>query len=384
MTNKELMFIEDFILAGNKEGKSVSGDYCVCKKTENYTDFIICDGIGSGIKASIAARMSAHRISTLLISGMSLKKVTEKLILTMHGIRDREIPYAAFLIVRIMNNGNFTAYGFEFPRPVILYPTSAGAPEQVFYKVAGELSYECAGVLRPEMSMIICSDGITQSGMGRGLPMGITEAGIVDFFDKRIQWGQSHIKAANELFKHSLDLSGGYKDDMSLAVLKCRNANVINVMSGPPANSNLDFEFVKKFTNSIGEKIICGSSTVDMVSRISKKTVYRLESGNSFADPPGYAIDGIDIASEGAVTLNQLYNILDENPENFDTESRVTEICKAMQNADIIRFYIGDAVNKGHESVVFRQTGIMTREKIIPLIIKKLEAAGKIVTTVFP
>ena len=37
-----------------------------------------------------------------------------------------------------------------------------------------------------------------------------------------------------------------------------------------------------------------------------------LSPGNAFGQPPEYWIDGIDLVSEGAITLGQVYNILDE------------------------------------------------------------------------
>lgn len=383
MTEQIHFFIDDTIISEKKDGKRVFGDFSICRKNENYTDFILCDGIGSGIKASVAAKMCATRIATLLDRGMSLKKVLDRIVSGMHGIRTRDIPYAAFIIVRILNDGNFIAGGYEIPHPVVLYDSGAGNVEQNIFSIGGETAFECAGVLKPGMSLILCSDGITQAGMGRGLPMGLTDDGLFSYLDKKNQDGINHKDVVQSAFNHAVELSGGYEDDMSIALLECRKAVTLNVMSGPPASNSFDTQFVNRFLDENGKKVVCGSSTLDMVSRIIGNKI-TAKPVSSYSQPPEYNLKGIDIAAEGAVTLNRLYNILDETQEDFDEESIVTELFKAIYDSDIIRFYIGDAYNSGHESIIFRQKGILPRKTIISMIIEKLKKSGKVVTIISP
>ncbi len=120
-----------------------------------------------------------------------------------------------------------------------------------------------------------------------------------------------------------------------------------------------------------------------MVSRIMGNKV-DIKPMSSYLYPPEYSLKNIDIAAEGSITLNQLYNILDENQESFDEESIVTELFRAIHESDIIRFFIGDAYNTGHETTLFRQKGILPRKNIIPMIIDKLKKSGKIVTVYSP
>ena len=47
------------------------GDVVVCDKNQNATTVIICDGIGSGVKANIFATMCAARVKELLKRGFS-------------------------------------------------------------------------------------------------------------------------------------------------------------------------------------------------------------------------------------------------------------------------------------------------------------------------
>lgn len=383
MTEKQPLFIDDEVISVKKSGKRVFGDFTACIRNENHTDFILCDGIGSGVKASIAARMCVSRIRTLLEGGMSVKKTAERLAGTMHGIRSREIPYAVFVIARILNDGNFTVSGYEIPVPVLMYDSEAKPADVRFYQSGGELMYEFAGSLEPGMSMLLCSDGITQAGMGRGFAMGWSTKGLAAWLDGNLQRGTSHTKAAEEAFSYAVGISGGHTDDMTIATLSCRNASIVNLLTGPPADWDRVTRFVNDFMAGEGLRIVCGSSTMDMVSRTIGKPV-GMTAGKSFAQPPKYSLEGIDLAAEGAVTLNQIYNILDEDRAGFDEESVVTEICTRLQDADIIRIFMGDAVNTGHDSIIFRQTGILPRHTIVPLIIEKLKSNGKTVTLSTP
>jgi len=48
------------------------------------------------------------------------------------------------------------------------------------------------------------------------------------------------------------------------------------------------------------------------------KSVIEVEEEGTAISPPKYKIDNICMAIEGAVTLNQVYNILDEDVESLE------------------------------------------------------------------
>ncbi len=95
--------------------------------------------------------------------------------------------------------------------------------------------------------------------------------------------------------------------------------------------------------------------------------------------PPDYEIEGVDLVSEGAVTLNQVYNIWDEDTQKLDPDSPVTILYSLLTAANRVNFYLGRAKNPASEDIAFTQMGILRREKIMPLIIEKLKLEGKLV-----
>ena len=99
---------------------------------------------------------------------------------------------------------------------------------------------------------------------------------------------------------------------------------------------------------------------------------------DALTEPPRYSIDGIDLVMEGAVTLNQAYNILEEDLK--DGEEGVLKLCKLLRQADIVRLFEGQAQNTAHDDITFKQMGILKRPIIMQLLNDKLVKMGKVTT----
>ncbi|MDD4583763.1 MAG: hypothetical protein PHR60_06185, partial [Eubacteriales bacterium] len=126
-------------------------------------------------------------------------------------------------------------------------------------------------------------------------------------------------------------------------------------------------------------RVVCGSTTADIVSRELDREVKLVRPGTSFDSPPEYGIEGIDMVTEGAVMLNQVYNILEETSDQFIENTVVERLCSLMQNVDVITFLIGNAINDAHTSLVFKQMGVRLRHTTVKLIAECLRKMGKLV-----
>jgi len=375
------LYIEDAVIQANKRGNRTCGDFYLCRRTYEHTIFILCDGIGSGIRANLAAIMCANRLLSLLDSGVSLFRASEMVISMMHKARtEDDIPYAAFSIAWILNNGQYTILSYESPVPLLINRNSSELISQRNFTLAREIISESTGVLRDGEALVLMTDGITQAGMGRIPGFGWGVEGVNSFFNYNLYRGKLLEDIAKESVDKACQLSGGvHPDDATIAVLSCREANVLNLMSGPATHRRDDESFVADFMNSDGYKVICGSTTADIVSRILKEPVEVLSLSSSFSQPPKYKINGIDLVTEGAITLNQVFNILDENPEKYDSDSCVSDLSRMMIDADIIKFFTGGARNPSHADISFKQMGVLPRHTIISLLINKLTEMGKII-----
>lgn len=376
-----MLFFDSFYSQNNKNNYIVCGDTCVCERTPERTVFIICDGIGSGVYANISAFASASRINDLLRLGVTPKTACEMVASSMHRARTENIPFAGFSVAILYSNGNFTIYTYESPEPILIKGGFACVLKSVFFTAGYETIGEVNGCLGVGDSLILCSDGVSQAGLGHGFPIGLTQEGTVDFINKEINVGTEIKELPEKISSMCADISGGiFEDDTTVALLTCRKPEILTILTGPPMSKESDKECVKLFLDCDGKKIICGSSTANMFAREANKTVVMLDEETSFFNPPEYVIDGIDLTCEGTLTLNQTYNIIDDDPE-LNTGTAVAEkVCSMLQAADVINFMVGRSENFAHKELAFRLMGLRLRSSVLELIYEKLKKMGKLVT----
>lgn len=392
-------YIETTVLHANKKDNFICGDVSMCKRTSNHTTFILCDGLGSGFKAHIAATMCAARIYKSVELDVSIYTICDNITYSMNLARTNDIPFAAFTIIRILNNGNYTVITYEMPVPIIIENNNAFTLEPRYFSMNGEILAETTGKLMNNHGIMVFSDGVSQAGIGIKYPLSTSSGRIATYTNRILR--EVNIRNTeifvNKIMKKIYNESESLlEDDSSVAVLMCRPANILNILTGPPVNKNMDGKFVNDFVKLSGKKVVCGSSTADMISRVLKKELIVKKMPKTLAEPPTYGIEGIDIVTEGVITLNQLYNLLssinedsEQNNPEFNEDYRqdsnicVINIYNLLITSDIVKFYIGKSKNISHENITFRQLGILSRDKIVNLIEEKLNNMGKLVIKEF-
>ncbi|MDR3626362.1 MAG: hypothetical protein P4L45_06000, partial [Ignavibacteriaceae bacterium] len=167
---------------------------------------------------------------------------------------------------------------------------------------------------------------------------------------------------------------------LTVSLIHSRKGIIINIFTGPPSNSETDDDVVNQFLSNDGLKIVCGASTAKIVARYLGKELEIDQSFNSMISPPNYEINGIDLVTEGAVTLNQLYNIWGEDLERLEKDNPVSILYALLSVADRVNFFLGTSKNPAGDDISFKQNGILKRDKIVPLLIEKFRQSNKIVT----
>ena len=378
---REVLYISDQVLHALKHRHNVCGDHHLCRRTFEATSFVLADGIGSGVRANVAAIMCAHRLLHLLANGISLARASEMVVSMMHRARTEEgIPFAAFSLAHVLNSGHYTVLSYESPPPVLVRRGTAELLPLEFFPRGHEVVGEASGVLRPGEALILMSDGVTQAGLGRMKGMGWGEERVVAEINSRLDQRVPLEEIPQEILDRARELSGGqHGDDTSMAVLACREANVLNLMTGPPQSRDSDQAFVERFLAQAGEKVVCGSTTADLVARVTGNPLKLLEVSTSFASPPTYRLEGLDLVTEGAITLNQVYNLLEEDLEEYEGGSCVGQICRMLKRADVVHLFVGGARNPGNVGLEFKQLGVLPRHLVVGLLAEKLRALGKLV-----
>jgi hypothetical protein len=374
-------YIEVVIAQSAKRTGNICGDYVIVDRTQEATTAIVADGIGTGIKARVAAVMCASRLLELIRLGFSLREACNKLVDTMHEARTSDIPFSAFSVCRILNNGHATIISYEIPPPILINNRLAAyLPKQHFISMGLEMVGEVSCALEVGDGIVLMSDGVSQAGLGAQYRMGWGAQGASDFINGCLAKRNDLKEVPGSVLAKVKDISGAtYGDDTTCVVLFCREAKTLNVLTGPPGNKAHDEKVVKEFMALKGLKVVCGSTTAELVARINGVKVGMNEISNAYHKPPSYEIPDIDFATEGAITLNQVYNILEESVDKLDKDSSVSELYKLLHSCDTINFIVGTAANPGHESIIFRQMGIFPRGIIVQLLADKLKRIGKLV-----
>jgi len=375
-----MKFFEEITAQVNKKNHPVCGDHYICDRTLGDTVFVLADGIGSGIYANVAATFCANRLIELIRSSLSPRESVARTAESMHRARNEDMIFAAFSLVKLLSDGQFTVYSYEAPRPIIISGGKARPLTQRYFTSSYETIAEAEGILNTGDTLVLFSDGISQAGMGTGCSIGIGTEGFAGYLNRNLNNTQDLRLLAKKAIEMTAAVSGGYyADDTTLTMLHCREAKQLTIFSGPPANKERDVDFARRFNETEGQIVICGSSTADIISRETKREIKMISREFGLGSPPEYRMAGADMVTEGAMLLNQLYNILDEDQKKFIEKTPAERLAILIAMADVITFVTGGAVNGAHDEMIFKQVGIKPRQTIIELIAENLRRQKKVV-----
>ncbi len=360
------------------------GDAFLVKRTPFHTTIICADGIGSGIKAHIASQMNIARLGALLEGGTTLRDAFLSVVGTMSTWRDRSMPFSAFIVMRVLNEGTTTILNYEMPDPILLSKKDVSILSSDPLVVPAGVASEYHVHLHPDEGVLLMSDGIIQAGLGKGLVSGWTTAGVEEFLEswlgKKVDFKQAARDVMRQAQHYDGDRSG---DDRTVLLAHCRTGQIVDLFTGPPEDRSRDAAVVASFLADESVKVVCGATSADIVARFSDLELEVEQRPSSFTTPPRYFMEGIDLVSEGAITLTQAYNILEEDLIKTSDRSAASDLAYILQQADHVRFTVGLARNPANTDIVYRKQGILARDKIVPLLADKLEKMGKLVTVRF-
>lgn len=382
-----MKFLDLILKQTKKEGEEVCGDYFISERIRGAQIYVLCDGIGSGAYANVSAIYSANRLVGLLRSGVSLQDSCRILAGSMHRARTEDAPFAAFSAFRVLPDGNFVGYSYEAPKPLLIQEGCARVMEAQQYEAGEEVFQEYAGLLFQGDQIILYSDGVTQAGMGKGIPFGIGEEKVAEYFtavlstaeDTESHQSWEHIMEGLMAYVRTL-CKGEDEDDVTAAAINCREGKSLIVATGPPSTKEKDADMARRFASFQGTRAICGSSTIDILSSKLNLKVEKSVTPPSLLYPPEYQVEGVDFASEGAIMLNQALHLLPDDPAKFYLGSPVETLCTYFHEHDCITFLLGMAINRSYPEMMFRQLGMHPRFEVVELLSDVLEKMGKWVT----
>jgi hypothetical protein len=136
-----------------------------------------------------------------------------------------------------------------------------------------------------------------------------------------------------------------------------RTREQINVAVGPPANLDDNEKMMALFFSKSGKHVVCGGTTAKVAASYLGKPV--LPAGEaSDGIPPISTIEGVDLTTEGIITLNRVLDYAKDYLADSETYSRwcykrdgASLLARSLfEEASDINFFVGRAVNPAHQS----------------------------------
>jgi hypothetical protein len=302
------------------------------------------------------ANMTTSMILRFISRNMEILSSAEIIMDTLPICEVRKISYATFTVVDILAHGLTRIVEMDNPPYIHLRNgkdlswkrqtlTSETWPDRKI------LLSEFKTV--PGDRIIFFSDGVTQAGMGRpATKFGWQRSGCLEFIQRAVTRNKniSARELSRSIVAQAATKNPGFSaiDDISCAVIYFRKPRKMRLLTGPPYNKSYDGSFARSVENFEGHKIICGGTTAQIVARELKRTL-KTDLISHDGMPPMAEINGLDLVTEGILTLTEVARRLENGNTTGNRESGVNRIIELFQASDVIEFLVGTRVNEAHQ-----------------------------------
>lgn len=354
-------YIEVGVFQKSHIGERICGDMFLSRKVkeENRTIAVLSDGMGHGVKANLLATLTATMALNFTVEHKDVHKIAEIIMNTLPVCSERKISYSTFTIIDIEDSGQTTIINYDNPECIILRAEELFKPQWHTITLDAEQYkdkeiHACTFKAQKEDRIVMLTDGITQSGLGKGkylLGFGLdnTRDLIVSKVNEKPDISASKLASLIVNKAHANDEFHS-KDDISSVVVYLREPRKLLICSGPPFDKAKDDYLAQKVQNFKGRKVLSGGTTIDIVSR---KLNIPVEDSLDFNDPdlpPLSYMKGIDLATEGILTLSKVSGMLEKYNERTElSEGPADKILKLLLESDMIHLCIGTAINVAHQ-----------------------------------
>jgi serine/threonine protein phosphatase PrpC len=357
------VFIDVDCFQLSKHNQNAFGDYFVVRRKaeEERLIAVLSDGLGSGIKASILATMTATMLLRFVEEDVDIRNAAEIMMNSLPVCKVRRISYATFSVVDCDEDGNVRVVEEGNPDFVWLRgPEALEAPCRVvasrsfpdrqlkFYNFKVQLGDR----------LVFCSDGVTQAGLGKKkFKFGLRRSGLIDIL-------RSEIADEPELSSSALvrrivgaakaaDPDGLPRDDISACVVYFRNPRQSMIFTGAPFDDALDSYYVDMFAAFAGKKAICGGTTANIISREMGRAVTTTEVRPPGGLPAAGTMEGVDLVTEGILTLTKVVEYLEKDApgqsfHGVQHRDAARQLIDFMLDSDEIAIMMGVRPNQAH------------------------------------
>lgn len=219
--------VEFSVKQRNCKRNKVCGDVVCSYDSETNFKIVLCDGLGHGIKANVLAYVTAEMVKRHNFNSGCLSSLTEKLLSIQPVCAIRNINHSTYTVINYQKDTRVVEIvNYDNPKPIIFVNNEF---VNVKWQTVVNESYE----QRPQdmqfvtipvegkISILLCSDGVVQSGMGKKYPFGWGEKRLKEFVLPMFQRDSSAMEIATNVMVEALELEDDYThDDTTCIVMK--------------------------------------------------------------------------------------------------------------------------------------------------------------------
>ncbi len=372
-----------------KHGEELCGDAVRVKTAPGLLIVGLSDGLGSGVKAHILATLTATIAVDMLEKGETIDEVIDTLTDTLPECQVRRLAYATFTVLMVKNGTR--AYLVEYDNPPLILIRNG----QIIDLPATERETKGRKIREAEFDleegdyMALVSDGYIHAGVGGLYRLGWGWKNVAISVQRWAATGGDAHQLTNALARTCLKLYHDQPGDDATAIgMKVREAVSATILTGPPSRPEMDKQVVARFMAAPGMKVICGGTTAQVVARetghqlhVDLHPIRQGPGGKKERIPPMARLEGVDLVTEGIITLSKASERLQAAETVHDLPSDrdgATELARVLLKADDLHFLVGEAINPYQLADVVR--GKPMRQVYLEELIRELEARGKAIT----
>jgi hypothetical protein len=350
-------FLDIYQVSLNKHGEELCGDQVRVLKTPPVTTIVLSDGLGSGVKANILATLTAEIITTMLREAVDLREVIDTVIRTLPVCKERHIAYATFTILTIdQRDDSFRVINFDNPEPFYLKDGKIVKLESAKEKILKKTISVSQGKLEMGDFIGLISDGVLYAGLGTTMNFGWGWENVGKFmeagFENRVFAAHTIVNGVMNMTNQLYGWQAG--DDATFVGLLARKRNALMVFSGPPLDNGFDYVYVDRLLDFKGRKVVCGGTTANIVASFLKTRVETVMSSLDDAVPPIGRLPGIDLVTEGILTLAAVLDLLEKSGGSLDrlvaANNGAYLLAREMLVADTVQFLVGQSINPFYQN----------------------------------
>ena len=378
----------------NKFTEVLCGDKVELLQTEDSNIMILADGMGSGVKANILATLTSKILGTMFLNGATLEECVQTIVQTLPVCQVRQVAYATFSILQVFHNGD--AYLVEFDNPGCIFIRGGKLMEipQNIREIEGKKINEFRFKVQKGDALVLMSDGTIHAGVGRLLNFGWVWEDIADYAVRQYKVTVSAMRLAAQISRACDEL---YQfrpgDDTTVAVMRIIDRKPVHLMTGPARDPKDDVAMVKAFMSGEAKRIVCGGTSATILARELNRS---LDVSMDYVDPeipPIAYIDGIELVTEGVLTLNRVLHLLKRYVKNETvSEDYFLELDKPnggsmvarmlIEDCTELQLYVGKAINSAYQNPGLPfDLGI--RQNLVEQLKHTVEEMGKKVTITY-